>query len=214
MIDSILQYLWKKYGHILLPFIRLNDAYYKKINKYLPSVIADFVYIIPYLLVVMSVVGYFTDVKRPNSFIFLQIPITYIVFFLQYPLGFPVEVRNNIDLWYTNSAFTSGNLVLEINGICTGIFEIAFLSVLVMGFREISFRKRLKGLEILGVIVFVENIIRIFLLYPLAVYFNMQTMWNFHDTLWKFGQLVFVMILYSIWSAYVQSVSLKKATDA
>jgi len=73
-----------------------------------------------------------------------------------------------------------GGFGLRIASVCTGFHEMVFLGVLVMGFRGPPVKIRAKWTGILLGVVFIENLFRIFILYPLALYKGRQYEEWFH----------------------------------
>jgi len=112
-------------------------------------------------------------------------------------------------LWYDTSAEWRGHTMskddriggfgLQIDSVCTGFHEIVFLSVLVLGFRGVPVKLRIKWVIILDIIVFVENLFRIFALYPMAMYWGRDFEAWFHHYWWHYGQYLFIMSLFVLW---------------
>ena len=71
---------------------------------------------------------------------------------------------------------------------------------IVMGFRlRMNILKRLKWAGILCGILYIENIIRLVLNWPIAKAYGFDTWSDVHMWWWKQGQLMFVMLLFSVW---------------
>lgn len=129
-------------------------------------------------------------------------------------LGMPVTVnRTSNTIWYdTNAEWRGqtfaqeekiGGFGLEVASVCTGFHEMVFLGVLVLGFRGVPFRLRVKWAIILLAIVFVENLFRIGALYPLAIYQGREFQEWFHFYWWHYGQYIFIMGLFGLWFLFV-----------
>lgn len=126
----------------------------------------------------------------------------------------PVYVnRTSKTIWYdTTKEWNGQNLSaderiggfgLQIDSVCTGFHEMVFLGVLVMGFRGVSVKLRAKWTVILLGIVFVENLFRIFALYPIALYWGRDFEEWFHHYWWHYGQYAFIMMLFGLWFFFV-----------
>jgi len=74
---------------------------------------------------------------------------------------------------------------------------------LIIGFRGPPVKLRLKWAGILLGVVFIENLIRIFALYPLALYKGREFEDWFHFYWWHYGQYAFIMILFGLWFFFV-----------
>ncbi len=144
-----------------------------------------------------------TGVAPANSLYPLQVFETDIVYGVQKLLGFPVEITNNIDLNYYSSSFRNGCLSVEISTACVGMHEIVFLSALITGFRGVSRKIKFKWLLILCPVLFVENLIRIIILYPLALQIGEDAMWYSHYIFWKYGHLAIILLIFVLWAYFI-----------
>jgi len=126
----------------------------------------------------------------------------------------PVQVdRSNNTIWYDTNVEWNGQKLsqndsiggfgLEIASVCTGFHEMVFLGVLVLGFRGVPVLLRVKWTAILLGIVFIENLFRIFALYPLALYKGREFEDWFHYYWWHYGQYAFIMCLFGLWFFFV-----------
>lgn len=95
---------------------------------------------------------------------------------------------------YANPAFE-----MQIIALCTGISELVFFTFLVLLFRGPSWRTKGKGLAIFLPVIFIINIIRLLMIYPLALWFGVQAMWDIHWFIWKYGMLAVLLALFSAW---------------
>lgn len=96
-----------------------------------------------------------------------------------------------------------GGFNLEIDSVCTGFHETVFLSVLIIGFRGVPLKLRVKWAAIFSLIIFVENLFRIFALYPMALYWGRDFEEWFHYYWWHYGQYAFIMTLFGLWFIFV-----------
>jgi len=98
-----------------------------------------------------------------------------------------VELVDSLSLRYNNPELL-GFPKQKIGPECTGFHETIFIMLLVLGFRYISWKIKIKWALILGGIIFIENIFRIVLLYPLAVWKGADWEEKFHFYWWHYGQ--------------------------
>jgi len=96
-------------------------------------------------------------------------------------------------------AYASPQFSMQVIALCTGISELLFFAFLVLLFRGISIRTKLKGLAIFLPIIFIINIVRLLAIYPLALWLGVQAMWDIHWLIWKYGMFVMLMALFAIW---------------
>jgi len=126
--------------------------------------------------------------------------------------GIPVN-RVNATLYYDVDAEWHGQSLskddkiggfnLEIDSVCTGFHETVFLGVLILGFRGVPLRLRAKWAVIFSLVIFVENLFRIFALYPMALYWGRDFEEWFHYYWWHYGQYAFIMTLFGLWFVFV-----------
>lgn len=126
--------------------------------------------------------------------------------------GMPVN-RVNATLYYDVDAEWHGQSLskddkiggfnLEIDSVCTGFHETVFLGVLILGFRGVPLRLRAKWAVIFSLVIFVENLFRIFALYPMALYWGRNFEEWFHYYWWHYGQYAFIMTLFGLWFVFV-----------
>jgi exosortase/archaeosortase family protein len=122
---------------------------------------------------------------------------------IQKALGFPVEIKNSIDLYYYSSAFRDGKLGMEISTACTGLHEIVFLSALMIGSRGAKLKIKFKWICIFAVFLFAENLVRLIMLYPIALWVGEYNMWVSHYYFWKYGHLAIILTLFVSWVLFV-----------
>ncbi len=118
------------------------------------------------------------------------------VYTLQSSFGVPVEMRDSITLHYMSPA---PGFNVEIIALCTGIGEILFFIFLIMLFRGVSWQAKAKGLGIFIPIIFIMNLLRLILIYPLALWVGIEAMWGIHWFLWKYGTFIILMLFFSAW---------------
>ncbi|MBU4189994.1 MAG: exosortase/archaeosortase family protein [Candidatus Thermoplasmatota archaeon] len=157
---------------------------------------------------IAAVLGIFVTIyvlltPSPNSLYPIQVFEARIVYIIQKALGFPVEIKNNIDLYYYSSAFKRGELGMEISTACTGMYEIVFLSALMIGSRGANLKTKFKWICIFAVFLFAENLVRLIMLYPIALWIGEDGMWVSHYYFWKYGHLTIILILFGLWFVFV-----------
>ncbi len=122
-------------------------------------------------------------------------------------------VKRNTTLWYDTGETWNGKKLsdedkiggfgLKIDSACSGFHEMVFLTVLVLGFRGVPVKIRFKWAVILDIVVFIENLFRIFALYPMALYWGRDFEEWFHFYWWHYGQYMFIMTLFGLWFYFV-----------
>jgi len=118
------------------------------------------------------------------------------VYTVQSLFGVPVEMTNPTILHY---AAPAQGFDVEIIALCTGIGEILFFIFLVMLFRGVEWHAKLKGLGVFIPVIFIMNLLRLVLIYPLALWFGIEAMWGIHWFFWKYGTFIILMIFFSLW---------------
>jgi exosortase/archaeosortase family protein len=152
------------------------------------------------LLPVHFTVKYFTTGQFSNSLYPLQVFEAYIVYIVQMLLGIPVTLSDPITLEYTAPPAVNG---IQIVGECTGVSEIVFLFVLIFWFPMVRKRVKLKWFALLGTVLFIINLIRIIIIYPLTITFGDVATGQFHYYFWQYGQLIIVMMMFVLWFIFV-----------
>jgi exosortase/archaeosortase family protein len=111
-------------------------------------------------------------------------------------LGVPVAV-SDLTLRYTPPAGDAFNV--ELIPECAGVVEMLIFVIMLLVFRGVGWEAKMKGILIFLPVVFVENIARLAVLYPLAVWLGTSSMWSVHSLIWRYGQLLFLLGLFGIW---------------
>jgi len=137
----------------------------------------------------------------------LQRAEAYSVFALQSGMGVNATFNSTeISINYASPQFS-----MEVIALCTGISELLFFTFLVLLFRGPKWRTKAKGLAIFLPIIFIINIIRLLLIYPIAIQFGVQAMWDIHWFVWKYGMFVMLMALFTLWYLIWARKDLEKA---
>lgn len=135
-----------------------------------------------------------------KPFIILQVINTALTYAISRLLGMPVTWH----AWETVLYYPDALGAIEIIPDCTGILEMIFIAALMMGFSmgfnlRLTWRQRFKWIGVLCGIIFVENIIRLVLNWPIADTYGKDVWENVHIFWWKQGQLFFVILLFLGW---------------
>jgi exosortase/archaeosortase family protein len=141
-----------------------------------------------YLVVVETLIQH-TDILIP-----LQVFETHLVASLQSLFSIPVSVSHGFVLSYSDI-----DLDLVVGPLCTGIREMFLFVIIVLPLGIKSLRKRLNYLLLFLFAIFMENILRLSILYPMAKSAGVGSMYSYHDFIWVYGQAIFLAILLVLW---------------
>ncbi len=137
-------------------------------------------------------------------FLPLQRAEAYLVVALSRAVGIEVALENGIEMHYLHPLPDHTFLNLRLGPDCTGIMELVFLVALILSFRHVPLKNRLRWSAVLGSVLFFENILRMVLNYPIAVRLGGVVQWlRFHNIWFTYGQLVVVMALFALWYFFV-----------
>ncbi|MDI6855765.1 MAG: exosortase/archaeosortase family protein [Candidatus Thermoplasmatota archaeon] len=156
-----------------------------------------------FLLATEVVIPKVANVEPSNSLYPIQVLEVRIVHFVHRALGYPIEIKNELDISYCSHQFRNGELSMSIQAPCAGIHEIVFISALITGFRGVPRKLKLKWIATLGAVLFIENLIRILVLYPIALRVGEDAMWYSHYIYWKYGHLAIILTLFVLWVLFV-----------
>lgn len=148
--------------------------------------------IIVFTLITCAYLAIINSFQEYSKLIFLQQIIAKTVCYTQNVLGIEVMLQDTL-LTYPNL------FRIEITLLCTGINEILFFSLILLGFIGVSMKTKLKGYAIFFPIIIAENMVRIIVIQPLATIFGKNMALTFHDFSFKYGQAVFVTVLVIVW---------------
>lgn len=105
--------------------------------------------------------------------------------------------------------FYSGIVPLYVSDECTGLHELFFLAMMMLLTPSFDIKTKLKHLGIASIIVFILNLIRLLVLYPLAVSgcegmnggtFGCESpLFEFHNFVLEYGSLIVLVIGWTIW---------------
>ena len=138
-----------------------------------------------------------------DSLKFLFYPFQWIEFNITYGISklFGIDVVKSTvydyTLLYTFPDGTSTNI--QIISACTAVCEMGMIMAVILAFRGPRFKKRILWASIFTGIIFVENIIRLVMNYPLYRYLGEDGWIKYHNFWMEYGQLIVVMILLTIY---------------
>lgn len=98
-----------------------------------------------------------------------------------------------------NLFYPGNTLQLVVGPLCTGIREMFLFAIVIIPFGVMSIRKKAKSLLVFLPAILVENILRLWVLYPLASAHGFRMMGEVHDIIWTYGQITFLLGLLFIW---------------
>lgn len=113
-----------------------------------------------------------------------------------------------LDLQHPSFPGPFDSVGLYVSDECAGIHEMIFLSTLVMMTDGVPQREKLKAVAVMCGLVYVLNLVRLVVFYPIAVDSCLETpdvqacltpMWKFHEAVYTWG---FLVVLVSMWLAW------------
>ena len=113
-----------------------------------------------------------------------------------------------IDLLHPNFPGPYDSVGLYVSDECAGVHEMIFLSTLVMMTDGVPQRTKLKAVAVMCSIVYVLNILRLVVFYPIAVDACMESpnvqacltpMWQWHEAVYTWGFLAVLVAMWLVW---------------
>ena len=113
-----------------------------------------------------------------------------------------------IDLLHPNFPGPYDSVGLYVSDECAGVHEMIFLSTLVMMTDGVPQRDKLKAVGVMCAIVYVLNVLRLVVFYPIAVDACMETpnvqacltpMWQWHEAVYTWGFLAVLVVMWLVW---------------
>jgi len=163
--------------------------------------ISDFVFVVVVILLVDILYRLFaspTEYSLPALQEFEAMMVFRIHEFLGHPVELSYEKGHLVALTFRDDALQY-DLKYYISDDCTGMHELVFLASMILPFRSIPLKNRLRGLAVALPLMFVLNMGRLLMLYPLAVAIGNSGMWRWHWLIWKYGQLIIVLMIFLVW---------------
>ncbi len=162
--------------------------------------------IVVFTLIICAYLVIINSFHEYSKLVFLQQVIAKTVYYIQKVLGIEVMLQDTL-LTYP------GLFRIEITLLCTGINEILFFSLILLGFIGVSMKTKLKGYAIFFPVIIAENMVRIIVLQPLATIFGKNMALTFHDFSFKYGQAVFITALAIIWFYWFARTEFRKSVQ-
>ena len=122
-----------------------------------------------------------------------------------------------------HSDFWADQIRLYVSDECAGVHEMIFITVLIMMTTGVPQRLRIKSALVACGIVYVLNIMRLLLLYPLALsgcaenpnLMNCeQPMYDFHSFFYQWGFLIILILMWLAWFKWVNAGDLIRKEQA
>jgi len=151
----------------------------------------SFIWFLLLLVLYLSIVEYL--IQHTPFALPLQLLEANIVASTQGALGVTVYA-DGYNLFYPGNA-----LQLVVGPLCTGIREMFLFAIVVLPLGAMSLRKKAKSLAVFLPAILVENLLRLWMLYPLASAHGFRTMGEVHDLVWTYGQIIFLVGLLFLW---------------
>jgi exosortase/archaeosortase family protein len=113
-----------------------------------------------------------------------------------------------IDLQHAAFPGPFDSVGLYVSDECAGVHEMIFLSTLVMMTDGVPQRDKLKAVAVMCGLVYLLNILRLVVFYPIAVNSCLETpdvqacltpMWQFHESVYTWGFLVVLVGMWLLW---------------
>ncbi len=110
--------------------------------------------------------------------------------------------------------FWGDQIRLYVSDECAGVHEMIFISVLIMMTTGVPQRLRIRSAIVACGIVYVLNIVRLLMLYPLAIsgcvdnpnmMYCEQPMYDFHTFVYNWGQLIVIILMWLGWFKWVNA---------
>ena len=119
--------------------------------------------------------------------------------------------------WWTrvnlnNYNFPGGSIGLYVSDECAGIHEMLFISTLIMMTDNVGWKLKMRSIAVMCGVVYVLNIARLVVLYPLAVsscandprgYSCAAEMWQFHTFVYQWGFLFVLVLMWLAWFIWI-----------
>ena len=108
--------------------------------------------------------------------------------------------------------FPHGVVALYVSDECAGVHEMLFISTLVLLTDRVPWRLKMRTIAVMCGVVYVLNIVRLLLLYPLAFggceadprgLHCVQDMWYFHKFVYEWGFMIVLLLMWLAWFLWV-----------
>ena len=113
-----------------------------------------------------------------------------------------------IELNHVSFPGSFDHIALYVSDECAGVHEMIFLSTLVAMTEGVPQRLKIRSIIVMCSIIYVLNILRLVVFYPIAVEDCMalpndaaclQGMWDWHTAVWQWGFLLVLVTMWVVW---------------
>ena len=117
-----------------------------------------------------------------------------------------------IDLYHIDFPGSFNSVGLYVSDECAGVHEMIFLATFVMLTDGVAQKKKLQTIAVFSILVFMINLTRLVLFYPIAVGACtdspndptcLNDMWAFHRNVYEWGFLVLLILMWFIWFMFI-----------
>ena len=132
-------------------------------------------------------------------------------------------LMTQVELYNSNFPDITNNIIpLYVSDECAGIHEILFISVLILLTPNVNKKIKVWSVGIMGAIIFCLNMIRLIVLYPIAVsscndnpgIVNCESaMYDFHQFVFEWGFLITLVVMWLSWFYVVNSAFFKNIVE-
>lgn len=145
------------------------------------------------LFVISVIVSFGVFLAYWTPFVYpLQVIETYIVYWISHILGYPVTLNSDLTSLSYGAPLSHRIIIAPA---CTAFVEMMLVSAGIMLLDKGTTARKVKLSLAASVLVFVENIIRMILTYPLVSAFGYAKWSKIHYIWWKFGQILFIILI-------------------
>ena len=117
--------------------------------------------------------------------------------------NFTCTVQNNVIIY--------DSLVSSISMFCLGFDQVFFILILLFVFHGTKNKKTNKEILLICLGVFILNLMRILLFYPLSNLVGVTHIQSIHDFLYYYGQGIFLIIIFVSYTYYKMRLLVKKS---
>jgi exosortase/archaeosortase family protein len=168
-------------------------------------------------LILIFGIGTFAIIRAAysaDSLRFLFYPFQYVEFNATYGISklFGIDVvKSSVHDYTLIYTFPDGETEhIQIISACTAVCEMGMIIAVILAFRGPRFKKRIIWAFIFAGIIFVENIIRLVMNYPLFRYLGEEGWVKYHNFWMEYGQLLVVIGLLIIYVVFIANKDIMK----
>lgn len=142
----------------------------------------------------------------PDFIMYIFYPFQYSELYITYGISklFGIDVAISTTQDFTLNYIINGRgEPIQIVSACTALCEMSLVATIILVFRGPKMKKRLIWAGIFAGVIYVENIIRLVMNYPLFHYLGEDGWQTYHNLWMAYGQLLVVMILLGIYAVFI-----------